>query len=423
MTAQVLLYISGAAFLLFLLVSLDLSRIIRKQSGRWEEARTEEEDETSPLMDTQVERPVPEMEVVAPGGAEVLTTLKLPRAPEIRDHILTHTDWDGIVSGALLKYFSPLATVSVTSAPGLRRSLRDLARTGDKPNRLFIADVGVESRYLPDIESALIDLARAGVKIYWYDHHPWSPQSIDTIKADCADLIVDDHYKQAGEIVKRRVIGEDPYAEKLLRLLTNRLQPEEEEWGRDWGRLITATQNSGSRDEIAELIGSLAADQSFSVLDRFRINRLEQEEKIYKEFAKKKHREERTASGRRFLVVDLRVFRMEPDDQGQMKRRFARHNPPASIAHDIDLHHNPDFYILVLKNDRLSIRSGRNRGFTIEPLQGLTEIKGNPIRVAGHKYAAGVYLTVGFKSKLRLLWDWSMPEEIEDFIEEVKSRA
>ena len=35
--------------------------------------------------------------------------LKLPRAHEIVDQILTHTDRDGVISEALIKNFSPLA--------------------------------------------------------------------------------------------------------------------------------------------------------------------------------------------------------------------------------------------------------------------------------------------------------------------------
>ena len=418
MPAHLFLYISGAAFLLFLLAALDLSRIIRKQSGRWETIAAEPETEFSPLMDTETES-------VSAGAVEKgrFEKLKLPRAPEIVDQILTHTDWDGVISGALIKNFSPLAKVSATSAVGLRRSLRDLARSGDKPNRLFITDIGVENRFLPDIESSMIDLSRAGVKIYWYDHHPWSLQSVDTLKTDCRDLIVDERYRHAAEIVHERIIPPDEYARKLIRLLTNRLQPDEEEWGESWGRLISANQVSGSQDDIGELIGNLAADRPFSMTDRFRVSRMEQEEKVYLQFAKREHRQERTLKGLRFLVVDLRSFRMEPDARGRMRRRFIRQPPPASIGHQIEEHHNPDAYILVLKNDRLAIRSGREKRFTIEPLQGLVSIKGKPCRVAGHAHAAGVYLTLGFKSKMRAIWDWSLPPEVEDFIEEVKARS
>jgi len=121
-------------------------------------------------------------------------------------------------------------------------------------------------------------------------------------------------------------------------------------------------------------------------------------------------------------VVDLRVFREEYDTSGQLKKKFARHNPPASIGYDIVEYHNPDFYIMVLKNDRLSIRGGRDRKFKVDTIKEVKSIKGKPCRISGHSYAAGVYLTVGIASKLKYIYNWALPQEVEDFIEELKTR-
>jgi hypothetical protein len=425
MDPHIYFIIGGAAFIIFLLVALDLTRLIRKKGGVWEEVAAAAREEEAPLMevgnvaDTGEEAAAPARR--APGGE--LTRLDLPRKPEIFDHILTHNDWDGIISGALLKHFSPLARIEITTVNGVRWALRSLAKNPDKPHRLFITDVGISSESLADIEDALIDLQKAGVKIYWYDHHPWSPLSIDTAERDCEDLIVDPHFQNAADIVFKRITGEDdPYAAQLMRLINNRLQPEEEEWGKKWRLLILSTQSAPSPGDLIDLITKLAADRELSVADKFKIKRMEEEENIYQKFAQGKHREETTQSGMRFLVVDLRVFREEYDEAGNLKRKFARHTPPASIGYDIVQYHNPDFYIMVLKNDRLSIRGGKERKFKVDALQGVKSIKGNPCRIAGHSYAAGVYLTVGLASKLKYIFNWSLPREVEDFIEEVKTR-
>ncbi len=323
----------------------------------------------------------------------------------------------------MLKNFSPLAKVEVTTPRGIRVALRHLAKNPDKPHRLFITDVGIGSEYLADIEDALIDLNKAGVKIYWYDHHPWSPLSVETAARDCADIIVDPSFQNAADIVQKRVTGDDPYAKKLLRLINNKLEEEEAAWGKNWRLLILSVQSAPSYGDIVDLINNLAADRALSVADKFKIKRMEEENKIYEKFAKGKHRKETTQSGMEFLIVDLRVFRMEYDENGQLKRKFARHNPPASIGYDIVKYHNPDFYIMVLKNERLSIRGGRDRKFKVDNLRDLRSIKGKPVRVSGHSYAAGVYLTVGMGSKLKYIFNWSLPEEVEDFIEEVKARV
>ena len=416
--------IGGVAFIIFLLVALDLSRLIKKKAGDWQELAAEEDKETDPLMEVgnlgEVEYGEEE---IPPARSEEITKLNLPRQAEIFDHIITHTDWDGIISGALLKHFSPLAKVEVTSARGIRWALRALAKNPDKPHRLFITDVGIASESLADIEDALIDLQKAGVKIYWYDHHPWSNLSIDTAARDCADIIVNPKFRNAADIVFKRITGEDdPYAAQLMRLINNKLTSEEETWGKNWRLLILATQSAPSFGDIVDLITKIAGNKAMSVSDKFKIKRMAEEEVIYKKFAEGKHREEITQSGMKFLVVDLRVFREEYDTSGQLKKKFARHNPPASIGYDIVEYHNPDFYIMVLKNDRLSIRGGRDRKFKVDTIKEVKSIKGKPCRISGHSYAAGVYLTVGIASKLKYIYNWALPQEVEDFIEELKTR-
>lgn len=425
MGPQIYFIIGGVAFILFLLVALDLTRQIRKKTGDWQELAAEEESETTPLMEVGnvAEAEYGEGEPPALKVTGEITKLDLPREAEIFDHILTHTDWDGIISGALLKHVFPLAKVEVTSARGIRWAIRSLAKNPDKPHRLFITDVGIASESLADIEDALIDLQEAGVKVYWYDHHPWSNLSIETAKRDCADLIVDPKFRNAADIVFKRITGgDDAYSARLMRLINNRLEPEEEAWGRNWRLMILATQSAPSFGDIIDLIVKLAADRPLSVSDKFKIKRMAEEEVIYKKFAEGKHREEVTQSGMKFLVVDLRVFREEYDTSGQLKRKFARHNPPASIGYDIVKYHNPDFYIMVLKNDRLSIRGGTERKFKVDAIKGLKSIKGKPCRISGHSYAAGVYLTVSLISKLTYIFNWALPREVEDFIKEIKAR-
>jgi len=425
MDPHIYFIIGGVAFIVFLLAALDLFRLIRKKGGDWGELAAAAREEEAPLMEVGNVADEGEPGIAPPRKTPTgeLTRLDLPRKPEIFDHILTHNDWDGIISGALLKHFSPLARIEITTVNGVRWALRSLAKNPDKPHRLFITDVGISSESLADIEDALIELQKAGVKIYWYDHHPWSPLSIDTAERDCEDLIVDPHFHNAADIVFKRITGEDdPYAGQLMRLINNRLQPEEEEWGKKWRLLILSTQSAPSPGDVADLIVKLAGNKDLSVADRFKIKRMEEEENIYRKFAEGKHREETTRSGMRFLVVDLRVFREEYDDDGNLKRKFARHNIPASIGYDIVRYHNPDFYIMVLQNDRLSIRGGKERKFKVDALKGVKSIKGNPCRIAGHSYAAGVYLTVGLASKLKYIFNWALPREVEDFIEEVKTR-
>ena len=54
--------------------------------------------------------------------------------------------------------------------------------------------------------------------------------------------------------------------------------------------------------------------------------------------------------------------------------------------------------------------------------QTLTKIKGKDCLIQGHGQASGVYLQLGMASKLKGIYNWSLPQEVENFIEEVRLR-
>ena len=51
MDPHIYFIIGGAAFIVFLLIALDLTRLIRKKAGDWQELVSEEDSETDPLME------------------------------------------------------------------------------------------------------------------------------------------------------------------------------------------------------------------------------------------------------------------------------------------------------------------------------------------------------------------------------------
>ena len=416
-------YIALGAFA-FVAIALfaDVIRLLRvlKEQNPLEEMVGEESDMAEEADEAPPLEAVPE--ALAPTGAKI-TPLDIPIDLETSNAIITHTDFDGVVSGAMLRHIlGPNTSIMLSSPARIHKSLEFIARKPIKPQRLFIADLGVRTSKLPDVESALIDIAEAGTGIFWYDHHPWSKSSIETIERDAEDVIVDSTASDAAWIILKRLGSKSPYCEKLLRFVTNRLEPDEVEWGKQWQFLLMALQSKGSFAEKEEAIVNLAENKELSFIDRRKAKQSEKDLAYTIKLAQKNLRKELTASGKEFLIVDLRTFRVEEKD-GKKKRVFDYHTVTSSIGWEVVKYHRPDFYILIYTNIRGSIRAGRNiPDLTFAPLQTLTKIKGKDCLIQGHGQASGVYLQLGLASKLKGIYNWSLPQEVENFIEEVKLR-
>ncbi|MDP8247330.1 MAG: hypothetical protein P9M00_04275 [Candidatus Tritonobacter lacicola] len=415
-------YITLGAFA-FIAIALfaNVNRLLRvmKEKNPLEEMVGEDDD-----MAEEADEAPPLETLERPGRAgRKIAPLEIPIDLETTNTVLTHTDFDGVVSGAMLRHIlGPNTNIMLSSPARIHRSLEFLAMKPLKPNRLFIADLGVRTAKLPDVESALIDIAEAGTKIYWYDHHPWSKSSVETIERDAEDVIVDRTASDAAAIIQKRLGSKSPYCEKLLRFVSNRLEPDEMEWGKQWQFLLMALQSKGSFAEREEAIVNLAENKELSFIDKRKVHQSEKDQEYTVKLARKSHRKETTASGKQFLVVDLRTFRVEEKD-GKKKRVFDYHTVTSSIGWEIVKFQKPDFYILFYSNVRGSIRAGRNiPGLSFEPLQTLTKIKGKDCLIQGHGQASGVYLQLGMASKLKGMYNWSLPQEVENFIEEVKLR-
>ena len=415
-------YITLGAFT-FIAIALfvNVNRLLRimKEKNPLEDMVGENDD-----MAEEADEPPPLEALEVPGRAGgKIEPLEIPIDLETTNTVLTHTDFDGVVSGAMLRHIlGPNTNIMLSSPARIHRSLEFLSRKPIKPNRLFISDLGVRTSNLPDVESALIDISEAGTKIYWYDHHPWSKSSVETIERDAEDVIVDRTASDAAAIIRKRLGSKSPYCEKLLRFVTNRLEPDEMEWAKQWQYLLMALQSKGSFAEREEAIVNLAENKDLSFIDKRKAHQSEKDQEYTVKLAQKNHRKETTAAGKQFLVVDLRTFRVEERD-GKKKRVFDYHTVTSSIGWEIVKYHKPDFYILVYTNIRGSIRAGRNiPGLSFEPLQTLTKIKGKDCLIQGHGQASGVYLQLGLASKLKSIYNWSLPQEVENFIEEVKLR-
>ncbi len=80
--------------------------------------------------------------------------------------IFTHGDGDGVCAGAIALAAHPGTHVFFTHPAGFLEDLKDVE------DDLIVCDIALDSRHAPKIMEKLENLAAAGHKILYFDHHP-----------------------------------------------------------------------------------------------------------------------------------------------------------------------------------------------------------------------------------------------------------
>ena len=139
--------------------------------------------------------------------------------------VVTHTDLDGAASAALYLAIAGLtvndAAVYFAEPYNLDETLREVAEHAEDGDVAAVMDLGLNRGRMRLVEEAVASLARAGVKVEWYDHHVWSPEERARITGAGAVLYVDTSTCAAGVVARyaprERGRSPPPWAEDLVR--------------------------------------------------------------------------------------------------------------------------------------------------------------------------------------------------------------
>ncbi len=136
---------------------------------------------------------------------------------------LTHApDFDGISSAALLvRYLSAPESGIFFGYPqskDLVAMLEKLAALKPSSSLVITTDLAVNDDAIPDVTRVLSALKRDGNRIAWIDHHPWSDQAVQQLRAVCDILKCGEGNKCAAELVIDALGVSDEYAMMIGRL-------------------------------------------------------------------------------------------------------------------------------------------------------------------------------------------------------------
>jgi len=326
--------------------------------------------------------------------------------------IITHIDFDGIFSGAILlnelKQKNIIADLILAIPKYLDKPFQELCSSFSKIKQIYIADLSLNENLIEQIEPSLDTLKKQGTEIFWYDHHQWTPSALATARKYCSELLVITKYKTAAELMVVEKQFSSEYSKKLIRTIKSQYaNKEEEKWGEEWKYFLNAIGNENINfTEIENSIKKLAANKQFNFFEKLKIKRIAKLKDKISNFINKEHRIETTEKNHKFVIVDLR----EAKNMNQM------------VSRDIANAKNVDFYVSVLDNNRLQIGRGKNYKINFKPLLELKEYKGIKYSIKGHSYVVAVYFTPGFFSILKSIFTGKLNTEIETIIDLLKER-
>lgn len=117
----------------------------------------------------------------------------------MRRILITHTDLDGVASGALiLKKYGDLDKIYFTQPHHLH------ARLAGVPNSsiVYITDLGINKTSLDKIKENIKRIVNSGGEVFWFDHHVWEESWIKELTEMRVALYVDRTTCSAGVVSK-----------------------------------------------------------------------------------------------------------------------------------------------------------------------------------------------------------------------------
>lgn len=117
----------------------------------------------------------------------------------MRRILITHTDLDGVASGALiLRKYGNIDKIYFTQPHHLH------ARLAGVPNGsvVYITDLGVNNSSLNKIKESIKRILSSGGEVFWFDHHVWEESWITELTEMGVALYVDKTTCSAGVVSK-----------------------------------------------------------------------------------------------------------------------------------------------------------------------------------------------------------------------------
>ncbi len=331
--------------------------------------------------------------------------------------IITHTDFDGFTSGALLLRLLQKDTAILFSSPGTL--LKNLKRAGAEMiagDMIHIADLAMQPHLEHEFTDVLSDLKDRGIDVIWFDHHEWPAGLMQRIHPLCRELVVEAEEKTAAAIIRRRLPEHDDQADRLLSFVQHRSSGQDKEWDQRWRMVLTELGHRRDPELSETVLRAWAENEASGALLSFLAKQGEIREAATRSIAAHQHRRESTTHSRNFLVLDVRPRRLERDMNGRKLFVISRMQPSMMVGIEACRLHQGDFCLIVWDDFRFSVYRGIDPDVEFSALFGQRTIDGFLYRIGGHHYAVSVRLVPGIGSRIRALFRWRLGPEAETLI-------
>jgi len=339
-----------------------------------------------------------------------------------KKYLVTHTDFDGLTSGALLlRALGSECPIKFSSSRWLHVALESLAARIGTGDEIFIADLAMEPERIEEFQRVFQMIAQRQGRVHWFDHHVWSDQARSLAEQVCAQFILQPSRSTAAQIIKERYLPTDAHAEQILKLVTRGFA--EEPWVKNWTYLLSELGRARVDAETkARVIRKLALAADLAAPERWMVRKGRKRRHITESMINDVHRRETTLAGRSLLIIDARPFRIERMTDGRKLLVIAQQQPEITVARGACERWGAHFSVVLWSNTRCSLSRGTDPTVDFRWLFGEKQLNRGRLTVRGHAYAAGVYLGLSRRSAFRQMINWHPPVEVENFIGLLKER-
>ena len=343
--------------------------------------------------------------------------------------ILAYPDPPGLVAAAQILRALPRAELRFAYPGDLPGELASFAERSAALHTLVVVGMPLHDEQLDAVAPALQEIARRDAPMLWYDHHPWSERALHTVESVAEDVLVRPDVGTVARIVSLRLLPGDELADRMARLLADRLAPAEEEWGLNWACLLqelssrrfSGTGRNASRR--GDVLRMLAEDRPLGLRERMEVRRNIERRFLADEVAKLAHREEFTEQGRKFLIVDLRRLHFETSALGQRHVVVLYRRPAAAqLSRQACRLHGADFAVCIHDAERYSLHRGLDSTVDLRPLLELHTLVEHLVQVDGHEDTIGVRCALPWSKRWGSRGHLKLPQVAELLILEVRAR-
>lgn len=267
--------------------------------------------------------------------------------------IITHSDFDGLISGAIVLqkiprarvYFALPRTLHIAIGAASRNAAPNIAHT------IYILDLSVSETYQTRIIKAIKGIRRKClVEIYWIDHHQYA----DHVNIrNYVHLDIDPQAPHAALIIQKLMNNPDAAA-NLIGLLYNADTP----FCNYWRDVLRTLLRNRDLEKQKQVLHNLAKDQ-----------RTDQTDALYKQ------EQERIASGKK--EFKLQIF------WTKHYKRFGIiefYEPPKELYVEVRTRlriHGLDFLLVLFDNGTLSAYKSKYSSVDLTPLFSMVAGKGH----------------------------------------------